>query len=72
MLPARIPEPVRPVGGREVATPSHSMRVEAGSAGRVSVAEAEDGWRTSGRLAVRMRVLELEEVTGGQWHSILD
>jgi hypothetical protein len=51
---------------------SQSRRVSAGMAGSVSAAEAELGWRTSGRLAVRMRVLELEEVAGGQWHSIVD
>ena len=69
---ARVPGPVRPVGGRGVATPSQSRKVSAGRAGRVSVAEAELGWRTSGRLAVRMRLLGPEEVDGGQWHSTLE
>ena len=60
------------MGGWGVAMLSQSRRVSAGMAGSVSAAEAELGWRTSGRLAVRMRVLELEEVAGGQWHSIVD
>ena len=69
---ARVPGPVRPVGGREVATPSQSRSVSAGNAGKVSVAEAELGWRRSGRFAVRMRLLGPEEVDGGQWHSTLE
>jgi hypothetical protein len=65
-FPARFPGPVRPVGGWGVATPIQLRKVEAGRAGRVSAAEAELSWRTSGRLAVRMRVLGPEEADGGQ------
>ena len=63
-FPARVPGPVRPMGGWGVATPSQSRKVSAGRAGRVSAAEAELGWRTSGRLAVRMRSLGSEEPDG--------